>query len=116
VIFLDSRSKALLFAHSAKEKKATDIVVLDMRKLSNITDYFVICSGENYKQIQAIAEKVGEDLSKAGESYWSKEGLCESGWVLVDSGDIIGHIFMPEVREFYDLESLWADVPLVNPD
>lgn len=85
-----------------------------MRKLLYITDYFVICNGETEKQIKAIVEKIDEDLSKGGEFIWHKEGLYESGWVLIDYGDVIGHVFLPHTREFYALESLWADAPTVS--
>lgn len=113
---LDSKKKALLFAHLAMEKKAKDVVILDMRKLLGITDYFIICSGENDRQIKAIVEKVDQDFSKVGESILHKEGLYESGWIVLDFGDIIGHVFTPKTREFYALESLWADAPCVRQD
>ncbi len=111
---LDSKEKAFILAKSAMDKKAKEVVILDMRKLLNITDYFVICNGENERQIKAIADKIEDEMYRRNGFFLGKEGTYRSGWFLMDFGDVIGHIFMPEIRNFYDLESLWGDAPSVD--
>jgi ribosome-associated protein len=93
------------------DKKATDVVVLDIREQSVIADYFVVCTGSNPRQIQAIANAIEEQL---GELHvWTRgyEGNAENGWMLLDCGDVIAHIFGPMEREFYRLERLWSTAP-----
>jgi ribosome-associated protein len=102
-------------ARAADDKKAADIVVQDMRKALLITDYFIIATGANNRQVDAIAEAIEEALRKeAGIKPIGREGLDEQTWVLLDYGDIVVHIFQPELREFYRLESLWSDAPFVD--
>jgi ribosome-associated protein len=108
---LDSKEKAVLIAGAVLEKKATDLLVLDVREISTIADYFVICSGNTSRQVKAIAEEVDYRLSLEREYYLRIEGFPECRWVLMDYGDIIVHIFEPETREFYDLDGLWGDAP-----
>ena len=91
------------------EKHARDVVVLRLSRLVNFTNYFVICSAESLSQIKAIAEEVVNRLPK--RECLGKEGYPESSWVLLDYGDLILHIFLPERREFYGLERIWADAP-----
>ena len=111
----DSRDWALIAARAADSKKATDIVVQDVRKALIITDYFVIVTGANNRQVDAITEAIEEALRKeAGIKPIGREGLDEMTWVLLDYGDFVVHVFQPELREFYRLESLWNDVPLVK--
>lgn len=93
-----------------EEKKATDIVILDVRKLTWITDYLIIASGETKIQTRAIAEAVIEKFEKPP---FSIEGF-ETSWILLDYGDFVLHIFLPEVREFYNLEKLWLDAERIN--
>jgi ribosome-associated protein len=105
----------LIAARAADDKKATDIIVQEMRKVLLITDYFVIVSGVNNRQVDAITEAIEEALRKeAGIKPIGREGLDEQTWVLLDYGDIVVHVFQPELREFYRLESLWSDAPLVD--
>lgn len=92
---------------AAESKKAYDIRVLDLREITSFTDFFVICSGANPRQIQAISEAVGEELAKRGEHPLSVEGFQNAEWVLADYGDYIVHIFSESAREYYDLERLW---------
>jgi ribosome-associated protein len=96
---------------AADGKKAQNIVVLDVNRISSIASYFVLCTGDNPRQNQAIAEDIREKLSGIDIKPLHSEGTGGSGWVLMDYDDIIIHIFLPEVREFYDLEGLWGDAP-----
>ncbi len=95
------------------DKKATDVVVLDIREQSVIADYFVICTGSNPRQIQAVANAVDDKLSELGVATRGFEGAAENGWMLLDCGDVIVHIFGPMEREFYRLERLWSAAPTV---
>ncbi len=98
---------------AASDKKASDIVMLDIRELSVIADYFVICTGSNPRQIQAIASAVEDQLSEAKIPSRGREGNADTGWVLLDCGDVIVHIFGPMEREYYRLERLWSGAPTV---
>ena len=99
---------------AALEKKAMDIVVLDLRKASAFTDFFVICTGGNARQIEAIAEAVQGSLARQGTKPALVEGLGRSEWILIDYFDFIVHIFTPATREFYGLERLWGDAERVE--
>lgn len=102
---------------AAQEKKATDIVVLDLRATSGFTDYFVICSGQNPRQIKAIADAVEESLRGAGVRPAHVEGYTRAEWVLLDYFDLIVHVFNPETRAFYALERLWGSAQRIDvPD
>jgi ribosome-associated protein len=98
----------------ASEKQASDIVMLDLRKVSLLADYFVICSAQSERQINAIQDDIVEDLrNNAHRRPMRREGTPSSGWVLLDYGDVVIHIFAPEEREYYQLEDLWAEAPAV---
>lgn len=103
-------SKAICKA--ASDKKARDIVVMDMQGLMSSTDYFVICSANTATQVRAIADNIEEKLAEQGAAFLHKEGYREGEWVLMDYGDVIAHIFMQEAREYYGLERLWGDAKL----
>ena len=93
---------------AAESKKATDIKVLDLTGITSFADFFVICTGANQRQIQAIADEVGLELKRqADESPISVEGYKQAEWVLADYGDLLIHIFSPKAREYYSLERLW---------
>ena len=94
---------------AAQDKKASDLVVLDLRKTGGFTDYFVICSGTNPRQIRAIADAVLERLAKDGVKPAHLEGYDRSEWVLLDYFDFVVHVFTPETRMFYGLERLWGN-------
>ena len=99
----------------ASDKLAEDIVLLDVRELCSFADYFVICSGASQRQTSAIADEIDKTLHKKGPKLNHKEGDVESGWLLMDYGDVIVHIFGAEEREFYKLDKLWAQaVPLIR--
>jgi len=105
---LDGNELARTIVQIAADKKAEDIIMLDIRGLSIIADYFVICTGSNSKQIQAISDEVGIQLKRqAHELPNSLEGYNQSEWVLADYGDLLVHIFSPKAREYYGLERLW---------
>ncbi len=104
---------AKLAVEVASDKKATDIVLLDIQGISYIADYFVICTGANPRQILAIAKAIDEKLSESGLPAFHREGIADTGWVLLDYGDVIIHIFSPKEREYYRLERLWSNAKTV---
>jgi ribosome-associated protein len=107
-----SRELALKIADLIADSPAQNTLVLDIRRLSTISDFFVICSGENERQLRAIVQDVREGLEKIGVSpRRSDEGSTASGWLLIDYGDVIVHVLDVEQRSFYRLEELWADAP-----
>jgi ribosome-associated protein len=99
---------------AALDKKALDLVVLDLRRASAFTDFFVICTGANIRQVHAIAEGVERALTAAGAKPALIEGLGRAEWVLIDCFDFVFHIFTPASREFYSLERLWGDAERVE--
>ena len=111
---MTSRNKALLLAELAESKKAEDIVIMDMRKVSNITDFFVIATASSARRAQTIKDAIEEALKKAKQPIPSIEGVKEADWILVDAFDVCVHIFNKDLREFYDLEGLWKDAKRVG--
>ena len=110
----DSRMKSLLSVRAAIEKKATEMVLLEMRGVSSYTDYFFICSGKSDRQVQAIAQRVAEVLGEEGIQPLGLEGMSEGKWILMDYGDLVVHVFLEPIRRFYDLEGLWVDAPRID--
>lgn len=106
---MSARELAKLIVHSLEEKKAEDIRIIDISKISTITDYFIIANGTNRNQVQALADNVGEDCHKAGYALHQTEGYNSANWILMDYSDVIVHIFSKEDRLFYDLERIWRD-------
>jgi len=104
---LDER--VLKALHAAADKKALDIVVLDLREIATFTDFFVITSGANERQVQAISDEVYETLKKTGSTAARVEGYKTAEWILLDYGDFIVHVFEQKARQFYDLERLWRE-------
>jgi ribosome-associated protein len=104
---LDERICAAL--HAAGEKKAIEPVVLDLRDIASFTDYFVIVSGQNERQVQAISDEIYEQLKKSGETAARVEGYKTAEWILLDYGDFVVHVFEQKARQFYDLERLWRE-------
>jgi ribosome-associated protein len=98
---------------AATDKKAQDIILLDVRKVSSLADYFVICSATVDRQIRAVAEAVEEALDAVNVPPYKREGTPADGWVLLDYGDVILHIFSTEQRGFYRLEQLWEQAQVV---
>jgi ribosome-associated protein len=109
-----SKDLATVAARAASEKQATDILVLDVRELIVITDYFVIVSGRSDRQVKTIAESIEEALRGEGEKPLRREGRREGRWILLDYLDFVVHVFLEEEREFYGLERLWADAPSID--
>ena len=100
---------------AAESKKATDIKVLDLSGITSFADYFVICTGANQRQIQAVSDEVCLQLKEqAQELPLSLEGYNQAEWVLADYGDLLVHIFSPKAREYYDLERLWRSAKTVE--
>lgn len=112
-VLLDTAQLARVAVDSASDKKASDILLLDIRDITVIADYFVICSGNNTRQIQAIADAIDEELGKQGATLLHREGNAETGWILLDFGGIIAHIFGAKEREYYRLERLWSEAKTV---
>ena len=106
-----SKEKAFLCARALLDRKAIDLVILEVKDLSSFTDYFLICSGNSDRQVQAIATHVEEKLRKEGLRPFGTEGKREGRWILLDYGDVVVHVFYHPVREFYDLERLWSEAP-----
>jgi ribosome-associated protein len=100
---------------AAEEKQAMDLVVLDLRKAAGFTDFFVICSGGNPRQVRAIAEHVQEALAGLGVKPAHLEGADRSEWILLDYFDFIVHVFAPDTRAFYALERLWGNAERIEP-
>jgi ribosome-associated protein len=96
------------------DRKAIDLVILEVKDLSSFTDYFLICSGNSDRQVQAIASHIEEKLGKEGIHPLGIEGKREGRWTLLDYGDVVVHIFFQPVREFYDLERLWSEATRVE--
>lgn len=109
-----SQDRALDCARAAIDKKAENVKVLDLSNLSGFTDYFVIASGTSDRQVQAIADSIESEMRSAGVKLVSSEGYAEGRWVLMDFGDVVIHIFLDALREYYDLEALWSDAPRVK--
>jgi ribosome-associated protein len=113
---MDSRKLALRCRELADEKKAEDLVILDLRKLSSVTDYFVIVTGSSEPHLRAIVEEITEKLR---QDYALRPRATDGGWrtnwIVLDYFDVIVHVMRPEVRAHYDLESLWGDAPRVRP-
>ena len=107
------RNIAKASASTADELRAAEIVILDVRKLCDFTDYMVLCTGESRRQLRAIQKRLHDELPPLGAPRPRPEGDETSSWLLLDFGSVVVHIFDPEARAFYDLELLWGDAPKV---
>lgn len=103
---LANRITGLIF-----NKKGYDVKIMDLRQLTSIADYFVICSADSDTQVKAIADEVDKELSKEGIKCWHKEGYNTLNWVLLDYFDVVVHVFKSDSRKYYNLEKLWGDAP-----
>ncbi|MGO9106253.1 MAG: ribosome silencing factor [Dissulfurispiraceae bacterium] len=110
---MDSKTKAIKAAQTSLDKKAKDVMVLELKDLTVIADYFVICSGESTTQVKTIAEHIRENLIKVAIAPSRIEGFQYARWILLDYGDVIIHVFEEETREYYELEKLWLDAPRI---
>ncbi len=111
---LSALETALQAAETADAKKAFDIVILDLRRLTYITDYFVLCSGSNITQVSAIADGIGQSLARNGRHPSHIEGKADSSWLLMDYGDVVVHIFEEQTRLHYALDKLWGEAAKVR--
>src|SRR5512137_350748 len=109
----DGQIRALAAVEAGADKKAENPVILDVRGLSGVADYFVVLSADSDRQAGAVADAVDERLSALGAQRLGAEGRSGGGWVLLDFGDVVIHVMSPDARGFYDLEGLWADAPRV---
>ncbi|NJD55354.1 MAG: ribosome silencing factor [Nitrospirae bacterium] len=111
---MKSRELALTAAEAAFNKKAQDVIILELGDLTVIADYFVICSGESTTQVRTVAEFIEHELSRKGITPIGREGVRHGHWVLLDYGDVIIHVFEKETREYYGLEKLWMDARTIE--
>lgn len=112
---LGARECVILAAQAADEKKATDIMVQDVRELVSVTDYFVIATAANNRQVDAIIDEIEEQLrEKGGVKPIHREGMDTGTWALLDYGNFVVHVFQPEARDYYRLEQLWNDAPVLD--
>jgi ribosome-associated protein len=111
---IETKKKITLICDAASERKAQDIVVMDMGEKSSIAEHFIVMSAPSLVRVKAIVEHVEAHLEKAGLRLFHREGLKEALWVLLDYGEIVVHVFYHETRRFYSLESLWGDAPRRN--
>lgn len=110
----DSLALARAVVSAAADKKAENILLLDLRNLSTVADYFVVCSGASERQLRAIAEGIEEQVHKECHvDAHHVEGLSGGGWILVDYRDVVVHIFSPSQRAYYNLEALWSKAPVL---
>ena len=110
----ESRSVALDAAQAAENKKATDVVILDVGDLLGITEFFVIVSTSNPRQLDTVSDEVHRVLKVEGRAPLRREGVTGDGWLVLDYGDVVVHVFTETQRDYYDLERLWADAPRVE--
>ncbi len=113
---MEAKEMAKLAIRALEDKKAQDIKVIDISEISTVADYFIIASGKNRSQIQAMCDNVDETMEKAGVFKKQTEGYQTANWILMDYGDIIVHIFDKENRLFYDLERIWRDGKEISPE
>ena len=107
-------SRAILCARIAEDHKGKDILVLDLRGLTPIFDFFVIATGSSRRQLHTLAEEIDAALSVQGQERLSIQGYESSRWIVQDYGDVLVHVFDPDSREYYRLEDLWADAPRID--
>ncbi|WP_312476655.1 ribosome silencing factor [Neobacillus sp.] len=109
---MDNQELLKIAVKAADDKRAEDILALNMQGISLIADYFIICHGNSDKQVQAIAREMKEKALENGYDVKRIEGFDEARWILIDLGDVVAHVFHREERSYYNLERLWGDAPL----
>ena len=110
----DMQQFAIEIARIASDNKSEDVTTMDLRGLSQVTDYVVICTGTSDRQIRSVADRMLEYGKEVGEQVYSVSGYTNATWILVDFIDVVVHIFAKQYREYYDLELLWGDAPKVH--
>ena len=113
---LTAERKVRRAARAALDKRATDLVVLDVQGLSSVTDYFLVCSGKSTTHMETITDAIRQELKSDGVRPLHAEGVAESGWILLDYGDVLMHVFLEDTRAYYALERLWGDAPSIPVD
>ena len=108
--------KVRLAARTALDRKALDLVILDVQGLSSVTDYFLLCSGRSTTHLSSIVDAVRQAMKAADVRVLHAEGAPESGWMLLDYGDVLVHAFLEDTRAYYALERLWGDAPSISID
>jgi len=111
---MDRREKAHRIAETALDRKALDVLALDVRGISSFADTFVFATGTSNRHVQAVSDAIVEALREAGERALGVEGYEEGSWVLIDANDAIVHVFLRETRDHYALERLWSDAPEIH--
>ena len=106
------RTLAKKIAQFALDKKASNVTILDLRKVTDMADFFVIGSADSDVQVKAIADHIAEESEKIGADVWHQEGLSQRQWVLMDFVDVVVHIFQKEIRKYYSIEKLWGDAKI----
>ncbi len=109
---LTPKTAAKKIAQLSLTKKAYDVLIMDLRKLTTITDYFVVCTADSDTQVKAVADAISEGMTKLGDRPWHEEGYTNRSWILLDFVDVVVHVFHKDVRKFYNLERLWGDAPI----
>jgi len=111
---IEAKDKAMSMARAAWDKHAQNPVILEVKSSSDVTDYFLICSANSDRGVKTIVDGIEQKLKDMGEKIIGIEGYSEGNWVLIDSADVVAHIFYEPLRGFYDLESLWIDAPRID--
>ncbi|RFU71657.1 ribosome silencing factor [Peribacillus saganii] len=111
---MNERELLITAAKAADDKRAEDMIVLNMKGISLVADYFLICHGNSDKQVQAIAREMKNKAEEHGYDVNRMEGFDEAKWVLVDMGNVVAHVFHRDERSYYNLERLWGDAPIEN--
>jgi len=109
----DTRKLAEFCAQKCLEKKAENVIILDLEDRSSVADFFVVCSGFSDRQVAAIADFISDEARKSGSKVYAEEGMHDGRWALIDLGAVIIHVFQDHLRDFYSLESLWGDAPRI---
>ncbi|MEM7030396.1 MAG: ribosome silencing factor [Chloroflexota bacterium] len=112
-VILDTKDITRVIVDAAAEKKASNILLLEVRELTTLADYFVICEGTSKRQLGAIRDGIQDTLKEEAYGLRHREGTPDSGWILLDYENVLVHIFSPERRAYYQLESLWEDAPTI---
>jgi ribosome-associated protein len=112
---IESKEKAIVLAHAAWEKRAQDSEVIEIKALSDIADYFLVCSADSDRGVKTIVDNIEQKLKEIGERAIGVEGYAEGKWVLIDAADVVVHVFYEPIRRFYDIEGLWIDAPRIKP-
>lgn len=111
---MNSKELAFKISDLMLQKKGSGIIVMDLKNLTTVTDYFVICSASSDTQVKAISDFIKDETKKIDERPWHNEGYTNLSWVLLDFVDVVAHVFLDDTRKFYNLEGLWADADVTE--